>query len=197
LFIVDSILRNIYNDVINPSIIPVYLQTTGQSDFSLTTIDTITSLNIPVIMPTSTSIKCLFSVDNKQNWLYYDGTNINKFTGDITISWTNYSSNTQLQTLFTNLSITTLTTMLSSLEIIPIALDFMFQLNTTDLTVTPSISAITMNYITKGHTEFATIGRYDESVSFGVKRISSSQLGVKNLTNKSRSININIVTSGS
>jgi hypothetical protein len=54
-----------------------------------------------------------------------------------------------------------------------------------------------MNYITKGHTEFATIGRYDESVSFGVKRISSSQLGVKNLTNKSRSINVNIVTSGS
>jgi hypothetical protein len=178
--------------------IPIYLQTMNLSDYNLTAIDTITSLTIPTTIPTNTSVKCLFSVDNYANYLYYDGNSIKKFTGDLTIDWSTTSNSvSQIQSLFTNLSITSLNSMLSSLGITAVNLDLVFQLNTTDVTATPSISSITMNYITKGHTEFATIGRYDESVSFGVKRISSSQLGVKNLTNKSRSINVNIVTSGS
>lgn len=167
--------------------IPLYLKTTGTSNFSLTTIDTITSLTMPFTIPTNTSIKTLVSFDNGTNWLYHDGTGWHKFTGDITQSWTNYNSNTDLQTYFTSLTITQLNNDLSSLGISPITLDFIWQLNTSDLTITPSVSPVTMVYTTKSHTEFASYGRYDEtSVTFGIKRIGTSTLAMKNLSNKTR-----------
>lgn len=175
---------------------PTYFQTTGSSNFSLTTIGTITSLTIPTTTPTNTSVKCLFSVDNKVNWLYKDVTGIHKYTGDITQDWTNYNSSSDLQTYFLNLSMSQLTTDLSSLGIIPVSLDFMWQLNTSDLNQTPSISAITMVYINAPHTEFASYGSYEEtSVKFGIKKISNSQIAIKNLGNKTRTIKVNVITS--
>ena len=38
-------------------------------------------------------------------------------------------------------------------------------------------------------------GGYDEAKKFGVKRINNSSLGVKNLTTKSRTIKLNVITS--
>jgi hypothetical protein len=177
--------------------IPTYLQTTGSSDYSLTTIDTITSLTIPCTIPTNTNIKCLFSVDNKNTWLYYDGTSIKKFIGDITQDWSITSSSyTQLQTYFSNKSIASLISDLNSLGIVPVSLDFCFQLLSSDLTLTPSISPITMVYITTSHTEFASMGSYDEQyVKFGIKKVSNSEIAVKNLSNKTRIIKVNVVTS--
>lgn len=188
----------IYNDVVdvtNLNTNPTYLQTTGNSDYSLTTINSITSLTIPVTTPTNTSIKCLFSVNNGVDWLYKDGTGINKYTGDLTQIWTSSNTNTELQTYFTNLSMTQLTSDLSALEITPVSLYFAFQLNTNDVTITPSVNAITMIYATSPHTELASFGSYEESgvVKFGVKRVSNSVLSVKNLTNKSRKINVNVL----
>ena len=177
--------------------IPTYLKTTVTSDYSLTTIDTIASLTIPVVIPTNTSIKCLFSIDNYTTYLYYDGTNIQKFTGTLISDWGSTSSSyTQLQTLFTNLSMATLTSMLSSLGIVPISLDFCFQLNSTDLTITPSISPITIVFVNKSHNEFASFGIYtDIYTEFGVKRINNSQLGIKNKALSSKNIKVNLVTS--
>lgn len=174
---------------------PLYLKTTGLSNFSLSTVDTITSLTIPNTIPTNTSIKCLFSVDNYTNYLYYDGTSIQKFAGNLTSDWSSVSSTiSQIQTLFTNLSMSNLTNMLSSLGITPINLDLIFQLNTTDITITPSISTITMVYTTGGHTEFASFGSYDESYpKFSIKRVNNSQLSIRNNTTKTRTINVNCV----
>jgi len=174
-----------------------YLQTTGLSDYSLTTIDTITSLTVPTTIPTNTSIKCLFSVDGKNNWLYYDGSSIKKFIGDISLNWGSTSSSiSQIQTLFTNMTITNLNIMLSSLGITSINLDFCFQLGTASLLDTPTISPITIVYTSLSHNEFASIGSYSDSYStYGIKRISNSSLGVKNLTSKSRAIKISVVTS--
>ena len=178
---------------------PLYLKTTGLSNFSLSTTDTITSVTIPTTIPTNTSIKCLFSVDNFTNYLYYDGSSIQKFTGTLTSDWGSTSSSyTQLQTLFTNLTVANLTTMLNSLGIIPMNLDFAFQLNTTDTTVTPTISTITMVYTTFAHEEYADIGKYDSLVAdYGVKRINNSTLAVKNLKGVTKTIKLLVVTDGS
>ena len=188
-----------YNNPYGTINIPLYLQTSGLSDYSLTTMDTITSLTIPTTVPANTSIKCLFSVDNKTNWLYYDGTNIQKFTGILTSDWgTTCSSYMQIQTLFTNLTITNLTTMLSSLGITPVNLDFAFQLNTTDINVTPSISPITMVYTTFAHEEYGDIGKYDSIVAdYGIKRINNSTLAIKNLKGVTKTIKLLVVTDGS
>ena len=187
----------IYNDIINPSTSPTYLKTTGSSDYSLTTIDTITSLTIPITLSSAnTTVKCLISFDNGVNWLYRSSGVWYKYTGDLTTSWTSSNLNTDLQTYFANLSMTTLTSDLSSLGIIPISFDMAFQLNTADITQTPSISAITMVYVNKAHNEFASYGNYSSSnVEFGVKRISNSSIGVKNLQSTSKTIKVNIVTS--
>lgn len=178
---------------------PTYLKTTGLSNFSLSTTDTITSVTIPTTIPTNTSIKCLFSVDNFTNYLYYDGSSIQKFTGTLTSDWGSTSSSyTQLQTLFTNLTVANLTTMLNTLGIIPMNLDFAFQLNTTDTTVTPTISTITMVYTTLAHEEYADIGKYDSVVAdYGVKRINNSTLAVKNLKTVEKTIKLLVVTDGS
>lgn len=173
--------------------IPTYLKTTGQSNYSLTTIDTIISLNMPVIIPTNTSAKCLFSVDNGSSWLYKDGTGIHKYTGDLTQSWTSGNTNTELQTYFTNLSIAQLKFDLTSLGLEPLTLDFIWQLSTSDLSVTPTINPITSIYTEAPHTELASFGGYSESyVRFGVKRVNSNTLAVKNLTSKARKINVNV-----
>ena len=175
---------------------PMYFKTTGSSNFSLTTANTITSLTIPVTTPTNTTIKVLFSVDNGTNWLYKDGTGLHKYTGDLTVAWTSSNSNTDLQTYFAGLTVAQLTTNLSGLSITPIGLDFIFQLNTTDITVTPTVSALTLDYVANGYTQLASFGGYDEQyVKFGVKRISSSMLGVKNLTSTTKKINVNVVLS--
>jgi hypothetical protein len=174
--------------------IPLYLKTTNNSNFNLLSIEIIKTLNIPVNIPNNTTIKILFSVDNGTNWLYKDGTGIHKFTGDINQDWINYNSNTDLQIYFTNLSITQLISDLNNLQITPISLDLAFQLNTTDITVTPSVSAITLNYTTPSHREFASFGGYDESnVKFNVKRISSSALVVKNNTSTTREAIVDVI----
>lgn len=183
---------------------PIYLKTTGTSNFSLTSIDTFTSLAMPVTLPTNTSVKIFTSFDNGTNWLYHDGTGWHKFTGDITQNWTSSNSNTDLQTYFNNLSMTTLKSDLSSLSINPISLDFMWQLNTTDLTVTPTVSPVTLTYLSLPHNEFASYGRYNENVTFGVKIIrdpldntKTNQIAIKNLSNVSRVANPNVIVTTS
>jgi lambda repressor-like predicted transcriptional regulator len=181
--------------------VPLYTQTTGNSNYSLTTIDTISSLTMPFTTPTNTSIKTLTTFDNGTNWLYHNGTGWHKFTGDITQSWTGSNSNTDLQTYFTNLSMTQLKTDLSALNIIPVALDFIWQLNTSTLSVTPSIGQVTMVYTTLSHLEAASFGSYDEQyVKFGVKKIldptdttKTNQMSIKNLTAQSRTIIPNVL----
>ena len=177
--------------------VPTYLKTTGTSDYSLTTIDTITSLTIPITLPSAnTTCKCLVSFDNGVNYLYHDGTGWHKYTGDLTIAWISSNQVPEVSTYFTNLSITTLITNLSSLGIVPISFDMAFQLSTSDTSQTPTVSAITMVYVNKPHNEFASIGKYSDSYAeFGVKRINSSSIGVKNLTNSSKTVKVNIVTS--
>lgn len=176
---------------------PTYLKTTGTSDYSLTTIDTITSLTIPVTLPSvNTTCKILTSFDNGVNYLYHDGTGWHKYTGDLMVVWTSSNLNTDLQTYFTNKSIADLTSDLSGLGIVPVSLDFAFQLNSQNTSETPSVSATTMVYINKAHNEFASYGNYSSSnVEFGVKRISNSSIGVKNLQSTSKTIKVNIVTS--
>jgi hypothetical protein len=198
----------IYNDIIDFSVSntnPTYFKTTGASNFSLTTIDTITSLTIPVTILANTGIKFLFTVDNGVNWLYKDGTGIHKYTGDLNIAWTSYSNNTDLQTYFTNLPITTLTTDLSGLSIVPVSLDFAWQFSTTDITITPIASTLTMTYTTLPHLEYSTFGRYDDAyATFGVKIIrdpldntKTNQMAVKNLTNRNRTVNPNLIVTTS
>ena len=177
--------------------IPTYLKTTGTSNFSLTTIDTITSLTIPVTLPSAnTTCKCLVSLDNGINWLYRSSGILYKYTGDLTTSWTSSNLNTDLQTYFSNINLNTLTNDLSSLGITPISLNFAFQLSTSDLAQTPSVSAITMVYVNKSHNEFASFGSYSDSYSmYGVKRINSSSIGVKNKSAVTKVIKVNLVTS--
>ena len=176
--------------------IPLYLKTTGTSNFSLTTIDTITSLTIPIIIPTNTSCKMLTSFNNGINWLYRSGGIWNKYNGDLSIDWVNSNSSTDLQTYFTSLNMSTLTTDLSGLDIVPVSLDFCFQLNTQILTSTPTISPITLVYTNAPHTELASYGSYDEigTMRFGVKRVNNSTLAVKNLTSKDRIVRVNVLT---
>jgi hypothetical protein len=53
-----------------------------------------------------------------------------------------------------------------------------------------------MNYISSSHTEFASIGTYSDSYTeFGVKRVSSSEIAIKNKTNSSKTIKVSIATS--
>jgi hypothetical protein len=190
-----------YNQVLSSPYItintPTYLKTTGTSNYSLTTIDTITSLTIPVTLPSAnTTCKILTSFDNGVNWLYRSSGAWYKYTGDLTVAWTSSNLNTDLQTYFANISLTTLTSELSSLGIVPISLDFAFQLLTASLSETPSVSAITMIYVNKAHNEFASYGNYSSSnVEFGVKRVSNSQLAIKNLQSTSKTIKVNVVTS--
>jgi len=188
----------------NYPIIPQYLKTTGSSNFSLTTTDTITSLSMPVVIPTNTNVKCLFSVDNGVNWLYKDGTGFHKYTGDLTVTWTSSNVNTELQTYFTNLPVTQLKSDLNSLSIIPISLDFAWDMSTSDLMVTPTISPVTLIYTTLPHNEFASYGRYDENVTFGVKIIrdpndntKTNQMAIKNLSNRNRTANPNVIVTTS
>jgi len=177
----------------NYPITPEYLKTTGTSDYSLTTTSSITSISSTVIIPTNTSVKVLFSVDNSVNWLYKDGTGIHKYTSDLTIAWTSSNQWSEISTYFTNLSITTLTSDLASLGIIPVTLDFAFDLNSTDLTVTPSVGKITLNYIETSHTELASFGGYGESTMFGVKVINPTTLGVKNNTSTAKIASVNVL----
>jgi len=176
---------------------PLYAKTTGSSDYSLTTIDTITSLTIPVTLPSSNSTcKCLVSFDNGVNWLYRSSGVWYKYTGDLSISWTSSNINTDLQTYFTNISLITLTSDLSSLGIVPVALDFAFQLNTLSSNETPTIGAITMVYVNSSHNEFASYGSYSDSYStYGIKRVSNSRLAVKNKSAVTKIIKVNMVTS--
>lgn len=172
---------------------PLFLKTTGTSDYSLTTTSSITSISSTVTIPTNTSVKVLFSVDNGVNYLYKDGTGIHKYTGDLTIAWTSSNQWSEISTYFTNLSIATLTSDLASLGIAPITLDFIFQLNTTDNTVTPSIGKITLVYVETSHTELASFGGYSESTMFGVKIINSTTLGVKNNTATTKIASVNVL----
>lgn len=173
---------------------PTYIKTSGLSNFSLTTVDNITSLSMPITTTTNTSIKCLFSVDNGANWLYKNETGLHIYIGDLKLLWTSSNTNIELQTYFTNLSMAQLTADLSSLNITPVSLDFSWQFTTSVLTETPILSGITLNYITKPHTEFASFGGYDEQyIKFGVKRINDSTLGIKNLTSTDRIVSVNII----
>jgi len=190
----------------NYTLTPTYLKTTGASNLSLTTIDTINSLNMPVTLPSvNTTCKILTSFDNGTNWLYKDGTGWHKYTGNLIINWTSSNSNVDLQVYFTNLSMITLKSDLSSLSISPVSLDFMWQLNTTDLTITPTVSPVTLTYTTLPHLEASTFGRYDDAyATFGVKIIrdpndntKTNQMAVKNLSNKSRIANPNVIVTTS
>ncbi|MFT8350019.1 GDSL-type esterase/lipase family protein [Clostridium saccharoperbutylacetonicum] len=171
-----------------------YVSTSNVSNLSLSNVDKINYITIPIDTPTNTSIKFLFSVDKRNNWLYKDGTEIHKFTGDLTTSWTNYNSNTDLQTYFTNLTITQLITDLSSLSIIPTTLDIICLPFTSDNTVTPTVYPIIINYSTKQHNEMSTFGRYDDNnVTFGMQWINSTTLGIKNHTTSTRTAQVNAV----
>lgn len=177
-----------------PSSLLTNFMTTSESSFNLTPIKTIESLSSTITTPTNTSVKCLFSVDNKTNWLYKDGTGIHKFTGDMAINWTSSNQFSELSTYFTNLPKTTLATDLNSLGITPVNLDLAFQLSTNDITVTPSIGKITLVYVTPQHTEYASYGSYDETtVRFGVKVVNDTTLAIKNLSTITRNVNVNVL----
>jgi hypothetical protein len=155
---------------------------------------------MPITTPTNTSIKILTSFDNETNWLYHDGTGWHKYTGDLTSDFINSNSNTDLQTYFVNKSVTQLTNDLSGLGIIPISLGFMWQLKTTNVTITPTVSPVTLTYQSLPHIEYASYGRYDENLTFGVKIIrdpndstKTNQMAVKNLTNRTRILNPNLI----
>lgn len=173
---------------------PTYLKTTGITNFNVLSISKFTSLTIPVATPTDTSVKCLFSVDNRANWLYKDGTGIHVYSGSMEVDWVNSNTNIELQTYFTNLTLEQLTSDLSGLGIIPTTLDFCFQLNSSNINITPTISTITLVYLEADHTEYASYGSYDETnVKFGIKRLSSTKLGIKNLSTITRSVKLNIL----
>ena len=172
----------IYNEAVDFSIAntnPTNLKTSNLSNYALSTINTINSLTIPVTVPTNTSIKILTSFDGRTNWLYRDGTGWHKYTGDLTIDWASSNSNTELQSYFTNLTITQLTTDLSSLGITPTNIDFSIQFITTDITTSPVVSSITMNYLSNSRYEQATIGKIDSTADYGLQRLSNSQTLIK------------------
>jgi hypothetical protein len=177
---------------------PYYIATTLNSNYSLSTTDKINSLIIPVTIPANTSIKCLVSFDNKTNWCYHDGTGWHKYVGNLTQVLTNYNSNTDLQTYFTNLTITQLTSDLSNLGIMPTSLDLLAQLQTTYNTLTPILSAITMQYTNIPHDEFISYGDYSDMNSMlGIKRVNNNSIIVKNKTTSSKTIKMNLVLNGS
>jgi hypothetical protein len=190
----DAIADNVLVGSFNYPILPYYITTTGNSNYSLTSADTITLLTIPVTTPTNTSIKGLFSVDGRQNWLYKDGTGIHKYTGDLTQTLTNYNSNTELQTYFSNLTMTQLTNDLSSLGIVPMSLDLFIQLVSSDGLNTPTLSAPTLVYVTMSHEEFGLLGDYTSlKADYAIKKINDSSFVLKNLTSTTKTIKVNVV----
>ncbi|PJI07030.1 MULTISPECIES: LamG domain-containing protein [Clostridium] len=176
-----------------------YLETTNVVNYPIKYVDTFSSLFIPITLPTNTAVKCLFSVDNNTTWLYKDSNGIHKFTDDLSSDWGNKgNSNTDLQTYFTNLTLEQLKNDLTVLGIIPSTLGFAFQLSTTDNTVTPCISPITLNYKTMAHDEIASCGSYDETtVKFQIKKVDDTTFSIKNNTSEPRQAIVNIDVSGS
>lgn len=177
--------------------IPYYISTTSLSDYSLVGVNIINSLTIPVTTPTNTTVKCLASFNNRTNWLYHDATNgWTKYTGDLTSVWTNSNTYTDLQTYFTNKTIASLATDLSSLSISPVSLDLIFQLETTDATATPSISVLTCNYTTNSHIEGASVGSFSaDGTRYGLKIIDSASFSIKNKDTISHTIRVYTVVS--
>lgn len=163
---------------------PYYASTTSNSNFNLAEITEINFLTVPVTTPEGTSVKMLYSVDNRQHWLYNDANSVPQlFTGDITQEWTNFNTNSDLQTYFSNRTLAQLTADLSALGITPVSLDFCWQLETTDSSATPTVSNLTMN-VSSGngnHLEGADVGSFADSNSLlGLKILSPTHLVIKN-----------------
>lgn len=164
---------------------PSNVTTTDSSNLSLSKVTKINSLTIPVTASVDTSVKILTSFDGRKTWLYHDNSGWHSF-GTIGSEWTVSNSCTELQNYFTDLSITQLT---ADLGYTPTTIDFMFQLETQDASVTPIVSAITMNYSMVGDFECADVGSYDDNCSsYGLKITSPTQLSLKNKDTASHTV---------
>lgn len=172
---------------------PGNVTTASSSNYSLSKVEKINSITIPVITPTNTSVKILTLFDGRNTWLYHDNSGWHSF-GAISEEWTTSNSNEELQNYFTNLSTTQLAI---DLGYTPTSIDFIFQLETSDATVTPVVSALTMSYTAVGDLECADVGSYDDSCSrYGLKITSSTQLSVKNKDTASHAICTYIIPIG-
>jgi hypothetical protein len=163
------------------TLVSSYVSTTGASNYSLTSVTQINSLTMPTTTPANTASNVLTSFDNRKNWLYHDTEGWHIYSGDLTSAWSNSNTNTDLQAYFTNLSTAQLTSDLSLVGITPLSLDFCWQLETTDSTQTPSVSATTCNYTTAEHLEGASVGSFSaDGTRYGLKIISDTSLSIKN-----------------
>ncbi|PJI07029.1 MULTISPECIES: LamG-like jellyroll fold domain-containing protein [Clostridium] len=190
----------IYNDVINPSILDNYILTKFTS-ISLSTVSKINSISSNVATPANTSIKWLVSFDGRKKWLYHDGNgwHIAVDTGaggnlSDSSAFTNGNLYSDIEAYFTNLTIAQLTADLSGLSVNPVQLDFAWLLSTTDVTITPSMGETIIDYTENSHYEQALQGTFrDKIVSYGVKRISSTTTGIKKISEGTTNIIPNII----
>ncbi len=177
-----------YNMVV--SNMPCNITTTDSSNYLLSKVSKINSLTIPVNVPANTSVKILTSFDGRKTWLYHDNSGWHSF-GTISSEWTTSNSNEELQNYFTNLSMSKLA---ADLGYTPTTIDFIFQLETTDASVTPVVFALTLNYSSIGGLEGADVGSYDDTVSrYGLRITDNTHLSIKNKDTSSHTVNLYIV----
>jgi hypothetical protein len=173
----------------------MYVSTLPTNNFSLTAINQINSITMPVSVPTGTNVNCLLSFDNGVHKLYKDASGFHIFTGDLSQLWTYCNSYSEIIGYFTNKTIDSITSDLTPLNIIPASIDLYWQL-VSDGVNTPIVSPIAINYTTSSYEEFASFGGYTDSyVKYGVKRLSTNTISVKNKSTETTTIKVNLVIS--
>ena len=113
---------------------PYYITTSGTNQLDLSILSIINSINITHSKPTNTSIKALVSFDWRTTWEKWNWTN---WIPHVWWLWDleNWNTISDIEIWFTNFTITSES-----------SLDFAFDFNTTDSSVSPSISWININY---------------------------------------------------
>lgn len=154
------------NDIAYPINTPSYVTTSNATALNLTNVDKINSTTITASTPTYTSIKGLVSFDGRSSWKKWNGS-----------SWVSYtlanlqSGNTtdQIQTGLTNLNITSET-----------QLDFAFDLLTTNASVTPYVTQVTVNYNENKKYVVMPLNNYlIEAIGFEQTKITKLSTGIE------------------
>ena len=158
---------------------PYYITTSNVNQLNLIYIKDISSVTITNTQPANTLIKSLVSFDGRTTWSKWNGsvwvdasvTDLNTF---------NFTANgntiAEIQTGLTNLNITTET-----------YIDFVFDLSTTDVNVTPNIDLITINY--------TEIGSYTKAIEtdYSISLLDATTTRIKKLNTGIDNIKVNVL----
>ena len=160
-----------------------YVTTSDTNHFSLAGVASVQAPSVTQTLPAGTMIHYLVSFDGRATWMYWDGSAWTLAAGGLADIGTLGNTLADHQAGFTAASFPDGAT----------AIDVAWGLQTTNATLSPSLSQYTVNYTALARYDPMSVGPYGSGAELGVKRDGPTSTKIKNQTLVSQQVFANLL----